>query len=127
MKIIITEDQYNKLVEYKKSMDFGFELTEASVASILDLGKHVHLPQSFINDLSKRNPKMADIINTIVKEGPNKALDKWKKMVDNDKLKDVDFEDLLSISNWVDGSVTNKNPKDVKVPDFIIQLIKDLS
>jgi hypothetical protein len=125
MKIIITEDQYNKLVEYKKSMDFGFELSESVVESVLGLDKAAHLPMSVIDDMS--DPKMASVLKAIVTDGPSKGLGEWKNMVNNDSVKDIDFEDLLSISTWIDGSVTNKNPKEVQVPDFIIGLVKQLS
>jgi len=127
MKLLITEKQRDYLMVKASYSDFDKELLNVLMETALEQAeeKDGHLPNTIIDDI--KDEDIADVLKALVENGHMEGLNKWRKMVNNDKMKDIDFEDLMYIAQWIDGSKMNQNPPSVTVPDFVIELVKELS
>jgi hypothetical protein len=127
MKIIITEKQRDLLM-VKGYSDFDKAIQNVLLEQVIKSSDEVdgHLPESIIDDIAEKHPKIADYLRDICKDGAGSVLDSWRKEVNNDEKEIVQIEDLIAISQWINNSVMNKNPRSVKVPPFVIELVRKL-
>lgn len=97
------------------------------LSDVFDKQRNKHLDISILNAIKKKHPIVADFILDMNQNGYEKTWDKWRnKLVDEKLITQYDWNDISEISQWVKGSIENKNDIMDEPPHYVIDLIKFL-
>jgi hypothetical protein len=116
----LTPDGVKMRLKLDKKYNFNYDDYKNSLSK--------HLNKSIIDNITKKQPIVGKFLNDIVKYGNSKTFEYWIDYLrKTDLINKFDFNDIAEIGEWISGSVTNNNPIDDSPPEFITDLISDLS
>jgi hypothetical protein len=116
----LTPDGVKMRIKLDKKYNFNYDDYKNSLSK--------HLNKSVIDNILKKQPIIGKFLQDIIKYGNSKTFEHWIDYLQKTNLiNKYDFNDIAEIGEWVSGSVTNDNPINDSPPEFITDLISNLS
>lgn len=114
----LTDDGAKMRGKLDKFYNFDYAAHEES--------KNKHLPKSVIEQI--KDPVVKEFIRHMVNIGYTQAWELWKDTDDFKSLREkYDFNDISEIAEWIKGSKTNEHDPLDAPPDYIMDLLNELS
>ena len=116
----LTPDGVKMRIRLDKKYNFNYDDYKNSLSK--------HLNKSVIDNILKKQPIIGKFLQDIIKYGNSKTFEHWIDYLQKTNLiNKYDFNDIAEIGEWISGSVTNDNPINDSPPEFITDLISNLS
>jgi hypothetical protein len=116
----LTPDGVKMRIKLDKKYNFNYDDYKNSLSK--------HLNKSVIDNILKKQPIIGKFLQDIIKYGNSKTFEHWIDYLQKTNLiNKYDFNDIAEIGEWISGSVTNDNPINDSPPEFITDLISNLS
>jgi hypothetical protein len=99
---------------------FGFDYQEY----IESITKYIH-KKTLVKSLAKNKPLISTFLDNICSYGRKEALNMFSDEIKSGQIEGYPVSKLLDISEWVDGSVENKNGNS-ELPKYIKSILEEI-
>lgn len=117
-RTILTPDGKKMFSELDIFLDFDYRKQIESETT--------HINKKFlVEDLAKSKPLLSVFLDNMCNYGKNFALQIFNDEIKNGRLENYPISKIMQLSEWIDGSVENKN-QDKELPQYIKSIVDEI-
>lgn len=117
-RTILTPDGEKMFSELDRFLNFDYRKQIES--------ETIHVNKKFlVEDLAKSKPLLSVFLDNMCNYGKDFALQSFKDEIIDSKLEGYPISKVIQLSEWVDGSVENKN-EDKELPSYIKSIVEEI-
>ena len=115
---LLTPDGQKMFDDLDKFLGFDYQ------EYIKSITKHIH-KKTLVKRLATNKPLISTFLDNVCSYGRKEALNMFLDEIKNGKIEGYSVSKLLDISEWIDGSIENKNG-DVELPNYIKSILEEI-
>lgn len=115
---ILTPDGEKMFAELDNFLNFDYEKYVQSTT------KHIN-KKKLVKKVAINKPLISTFLDNVCSYGRKEAIEIFSDEIENGKIEGYPVSKLLNISEWIDGSVENKN-RDIELPSHIKSIFEEI-